>query len=203
MNKVCIIIGEGKTERSFYPSLIRNKFDFEPIEAKRPIIYKSRKNDSLYCVIAQPSLGVTHSGGINMLEDKGTYIKSDTIITNYKRILGNNPELSYVIITDTDGRKASELVNREKLINDAVCNSGIVYANKNILFAKREIESWFIAGLNYKFPHIGNLPNRSLDKLLSLNPEDIHDPKEELDKVLKDISGDRIKIGDEFGRYIL
>jgi|GEM_PF-4608530 len=156
MCRVCVLVGEGKSEKSFFSSLLLNQFNFKETEQKGCILYQSKEDNDLFWLFPIPSIGQTHKGGKKMLEKKETYIISKTIVNNNKRFFGNNPEIFYRIATDTDGGAPKKITTRENAIKKAIDKANLDYIDFKILFSNLEIESWFIGGLTTSFPSVKN-----------------------------------------------
>lgn len=200
--RVCIIIGEGKSERTFLPSLLMEKFNFHAYNEKNCILYQLADSD-LYWIFPFPSLGQIHQGGWKKLQNEDTYIKAKTVVDCNRHIFGEYPLRHYRIITDTDNLNNQSLRERVEVMENALKKTGI-FSDSKICLANNEIESWFIAGLTKENPLIDkNISDSDLRKFMAKNPETIVDAKEKLDDILKpEIRGDRQKIGAEFGRLI-
>lgn len=201
MTRVCVLIGEGKSEKAFFSSLLMHKLGFTESESKNCITYQSVDDPDLYWIFPIPSYGSTHKGGCDLLEEKGTYIKCKTIVANYKWLFGNNPEIHYKIITDSDNESQQLLDARKGRIKSAFDSASVTCVSDHIGIVHIEIESWFIAGLDLSFPYLKN--QNLARKLIAENVDTLLEPKERLDEILVDsVSGDRQRIGADFGEHI-
>lgn len=202
--KVCVIIGEGKSEKVFLSSLLVNKLDFEESETKGCIVFNSKKDPNLFWIFPFPSCGINHKGGYSKLQQVETYIACKIAIINKSFLLGNHPKLYYRIITDTDNDSVKMVDDKCKKINEAIEKSGVPREDCKINLANIEIESWFIAGLDVNSELINSHKKKQAEALVnSVDIESIIDPKEKLDDVLNDvISGNRQSIGNGFGEHI-
>lgn len=205
MNKrVCVIVGEGKSEKTFLSSLLVNQFDFKESEDKGCIVFNSNKDRDLYWIFPFPSLGIKHEGGYGMLQCFETYLDCKPAILNKSYIWGKTPKLYYRIITDTDNDSREIIEIKRSKILSAIKKANVGAENYKVSFANIEIESWFIAGLDVDSSLVDINQKKTAEKLInSFNVESIIDPKEKLDEILNaKISGNRQSIGNEFGEYI-
>lgn len=202
MAKVCVLIGEGKSEKAFFSSLLLNQLHFEEVTEKNCIVYKSKKDSDLFWIFPIPSYGVSHKGGYKMLQKTHTYIDCKTIVHNHKYFFGDNPDIHYRILTDTDNNNKENVKQRKAIIKKAFLGAKTQHKDYKIFPANIEIESWFIAGLTNNFPFIGDI-NAAKKIIQSTNAETYINPKETLDLILeKRLSGNRQIIGRDFGEHI-
>jgi hypothetical protein len=202
MKKLCVLIGEGKSEKSFLISLIQHKFNFSSADSyKNSILYKSL-DENIYWVFPVPAMGITHNGGCNALCKQKPYKDSSGIIKNFFWLLGSDVEIFYYILADIDNRTEAQLHDFSEKIKKAFYDSHSLHKSIEIIFSRKEIEAWFLSGLNKDFPYL-----ISDEKFQSIeiipNFENISKTKELLDSVLKrEISGNRQYIGNLFGEYL-
>lgn len=201
MVRVCVLIGEGKSEKAFLSSLLLHQFNFEEVEQKNCISFRSRDDENLFWIFPVPSYGPSHEGGFKMLQKKDPYIASRTIVNNYSWLFGSHPAIFYNIVTDTDNLSEVDLRNRIDKIEKAVSGAGIA---SRINLSNIKIESWFLAGLTMSFPSLRPDVNARIDEVIRISDaETITNPKEFLDSILEErISGNRQSIGRDFGEYI-
>jgi len=201
MSKVCVLIGEGKSEKAFFPSLLVNKLSFQEAQDKNCIVYQSKKNPDLFWIFPVPSFGPTHQGGFRMLQEKDIYVDCKYIVKNHKHLFGDNPDIHYRIIVDTDNHSQEIVQDRIQKISDALSQADLGSATKKIYPINVEIETWFMAGIKQDFPFLHDI-NR-VRKILALDDiEILNEPKKELDSILeKSIAGNTQRIGRDIGEY--
>jgi hypothetical protein len=204
MTRVCVLVGEGKSEKAFLSSLLTHQHRFQPSTPKNNIAYASSSDDQLFWIFPVPSYGQTHRGGRHELEKERVYIEAQAKVLGHVWLLGDRPELHYRILTDTDSDNDAMLLDREARIREAVRISGITYSSLKVAYSRREIEAWYIAGLSNTTFRLDMFKDKKiLSRLLNCMPEDLVDPKTDLDDALDiSISGDRIRIGSDVGEYI-
>jgi hypothetical protein len=202
MTRVCVLIGEGKSEKAFFSSLLLNQLDFEEVEEKNCITYCSKKDPNLFWIFPIPSYGASHKGGYKMLQKEDSYITSKVIVRNNQWRFGTDAEIVYCIVTDTDNKSEEILKKRLKKMDDAILKAKIQCKSYHINLTNIEIESWFMAGLALSFPSIADIPGAN--KIIGTpNAEIITNPKEALDQILeKRIAKRRQIIGRDFGEYL-
>lgn len=201
MIKICICIGEGKSERYFLPSLLKNKFKFKELTEKHNFIFNKNEVFWLFpfppCEIDEPS------GGKSRFYNKQIYRDADSILDNIKYLLHDNYEVYYFIFRDVDSMNDDDCKVVENEYYEVFKESKVRCKLFKCIFQKQEIEAWFIAGLYDQFPLIKDYHSAKFKNLLKCDPEVIGDPKKELMEVLDDdILDQTILISDHFGEFI-
>src|SRR5581483_6401862 len=83
----------------------------------------------------------------------------------------------------------------------ASAKANIEYTTFEVHFPHQEIETWFMAGVKDEFPHFSKTGGEELELVVN-DLENLIDPKEFMDKILNpSISGNRMDIGAQVGRY--
>lgn len=202
MTKVCVLIGEGKSEKAFLTSLLVHQYDFQEYTEKNCILYQSVLQPDLFWIFPVPTFGQTHRGGVSALYQPDTYIKAKSIVNNHKSFLfGLDAEVSYRILTDTDDLNEELKKEREDRILCAVSDANVGALNVKVYFARREIEAWFLAGATSAYPLLKT--GTSVNKLLAIDPESHIDAKAALDSILdSSVAGQLTKIATDFGEFI-
>lgn len=201
MTKVCILVGEGTSERYFFPSLLISSFNFVELQDKQGYILFNQELN-VYWFFLPPM--VCKRTGKSKLYSHETYRIADDTVENHAHLMSDT-KLSkyYAILHDADINDPRHLSRCEKSVKTAFKKSGIVVKNVDIHFVHIEIESWFIAGLDVAFPYFDKKKNKEVKRLLSMNPDDILLPKEKLDNVLSaDLKSAVKKIATECGKYL-
>jgi hypothetical protein len=131
MKKLCVLIGEGKSEKSFLISLIQHKFNFSSADSyKNSILYKSL-DENIYWVFPVPAMGITHNGGCNALCKQKPYKDSSGIIKNFFWLLGSDVEIFYYILADIDNRTEAQLHDFSEKIKKAFYRAMEIFYRKH------------------------------------------------------------------------
>jgi len=199
MTKLCVLIGEGPSERYFLPSLLEHKLGFAPLAEKSPHLFQ--KGEELFWFFPFPPESTTPEGGKSRLRKTETYRTANVVIENKSYIFTGTPEVHYRIITDhvfTD--KNGQNVKKAE-IEKALGDSGVPFAGCRVDIVENEIESWYFAGLNEAFPYINKNEQALLRILLGQEPERISNPKEQMKKVLSAEAQGAIKLAGVMGEH--
>ncbi|CAN5701230.1 hypothetical protein BH11PAT2_BH11PAT2_05490 [soil metagenome] len=200
MSRVCVMLGEGKSERAFFESLLVNKLGFT--ETQKNTIFLS-KDEQVYWVFPLPGYGSTHSGGYKLYQNPLTFYKAQAMLRNSEWQIGKYPELHYVVLLDVDTCAEDQLNDRETKTREAFEIAAVTHSTFDINFSKIEIESWFLAGLTVDYPYLASSAKSSVLKYSTKDPDAIHDPKEVLDSLLlPEVAGSRQRIGRDMGEHI-
>ena len=168
MKKVCLLIGEGDSERYFFPKILERK-SFVSLSQKEGQLSIYGKADTYWFFVYPPHFGNDISGK-EKLKKPDTYRLASAYVNNNKHLFGDDYELHLVVVFDTDGASEEE---RKKEIENAVTASGITLHNKIITPVYLEIESWYFAGVEDSFPYFFN-KDTELTKLLSTKTTNEH-----------------------------
>jgi len=168
MKKVCLLIGEGDSERYFFPKILERK-SFVSLSPKEGHLSIYNKADTYWFFVYPPHFGNDISGK-EKLRKPDTYRLASAYVNNNKHLFGDSYELHLVVIFDTDGVSEGQ---RKKEIEDAVTSSNIPFHNKIITPVHLEIESWYFAGIENNFPYFFN-QGSELTKLLSTKTSNEH-----------------------------
>lgn len=196
MNKVCIFLGEGESERYFFPSLICHKFKFVNLEEKSPALFQ--KADTLWFFPFPP--GNCGSKGKLRLIQPQTYKIINTIISQHKYALGQEYSLHYLILHDADQMNAEAKKKKITQVQEAIHKSKIDYSSKKVLLVEKEIESWYIAGLDPKFPYFNKIykPNA---EIFNKKIENIPSPKRFIKSYIQESYHGTTLLGQTVGEY--
>lgn len=154
MARVCVLIGEGKSEKAFFSSLLVNKFSFQETDSRNCIAYQSTKDEDLFWIFPVRSYGITHRGGCHTLQESRTFQDAQSTIRNFKWLFGENPEIYYRTLVDTDNKSDTEVKDRCDEIIKAASNIKLNCVNHLVFVTHIEIESWFLAGITKDFPFL-------------------------------------------------
>ncbi|OGZ06733.1 MAG: hypothetical protein A3C93_02610 [Candidatus Lloydbacteria bacterium RIFCSPHIGHO2_02_FULL_54_17] len=198
MTNLCVLIGEGPSERHFLPSLLQSKLGFLPLEEKSPHLFQ--KGEGLFWFFPFPPLATNPEGGKARLRRTETYRMANAVIENKKYIYGD-AEVHYRVIVDhifTD--KVGQQTKKEE-IEAALRSSGVPFAGCRVDVVENEIECWYFAGLNEHFPYLNRSENAAFKRLLGEEPERISDSKGNIKTILSpDVHG-AIKMAEVMGRH--
>lgn len=199
MAKVCFVLGEGGSEREFFPSLLQNKFGFEEYEwVKYPYIFLK---DDVWWVMTFPP-NISNRDGVGRLLVPDTYKELMAYKIAHMHHFGDDPEVHYLVLMDGDHVDDSGIDNKRGKVVDI--SSPILQKDPIVHLPKGEIENWFVAGLEEDFPYFDDKKKSEVRKLLKCDIENCIDCKEKLDEVLKDeISGLRMRIAQEVGQHFV
>jgi len=80
--KVCVLVGEGKSEKAFFSSLLVNQLHFVGVTASNCIVFSSELDPGLFWIIPISSFGSSHKGGYRILQKTSTYKDCKGVIDN-------------------------------------------------------------------------------------------------------------------------
>ena len=205
MNKnIIIFIWEWNSEIAFFQEFIKRRYNIPWENIKNWILYKVWNN---FIVFAHPIIGSeNHRWWDETFKSAKTYIDINKKICDSCYAFWNIAEYNFIYLFLTDKDK----VNSEKKIDlaeDLIKKFCPKYNWKtSIIYAIKEIETWFLAGLWTEFIENYNWVNlEELKKFLEKDIEKIDWTKEFLkDIILKntDISSSQEYIWREFWKYI-
>ena len=169
MKKVCILIGEGDSERYFFPKILE-KNSFSSLSQKEGLVSIYSKNDVYWFFVYPPHFS-TNISGKSRLKTPDTYRQAFSYLKNNLHLVqGNDFEIYLVVLFDTDG---ASIEDRKNIITKTILDSKVSFDKKIIAPVHFEIESWYFAGLSKSFPHFTNVDN-NLDKLLQTDTSNSH-----------------------------
>lgn len=160
MKKICLLIGEGTSERYFFPKILEKK-SFVSRSPKEGQLSIYNKGD-VYWFFAYPPHFGTDVSGQSRLRKPQTYNLASIYVNNHDHLYGGG-DLHLIALFDTDGSSDEE---KMRAIKNAISESRIVLAKQIISPVHVEIESWYFAGLDINFPYFIN-KDSELEKLLS------------------------------------
>lgn len=194
MAKVCFVLGEGGSEREFFPALLKHQFGFGESEyVKYPYIFQ--KGEVWWLMFPANIANYNGAGSLHVLD---TYKSLAAFRDSHLRYFGDSPTLHYLVLRDGDYTPQE---SRDALVADIKAMASPVLKTEPIVCVPYgEIENWYIAGLDRTFPYFDPRKITEVDKLLSCDSELCHQSKERLDNVLRsDVAGQRIFIAQEVG----
>lgn len=196
VTKLCIIIGEGDSERRFLPPLIVKEAQFCALADKDPWIYQ--KGDVFWFFPFPPA---KIHGGKSRLSEKVTYRTANNIVENSKSTVYPKctAEIHYIILADLDGCDSKSRKKKIESITSAFKDSGVSHASFKVLIVEKVIECWYFAGLREDFPHFQKNKLEEVKKHLRNDPEKIHEPKKTLHSLLKEEHRGAIKVANIVG----
>ncbi len=194
MAKVCFVLGEGGSEREFFPALLKHQFGFKESEyLKYPYIFQ--KGDVWWLMFPANITNYNGAGSLHLLD---TYKSLAAFRDSHLQYFGSGPELHYLVIRDGDyspQTKRDDFVSKIKALANPVLK---IDPHVHVPFG--EIENWYIAGLDDNFSYFDSRKTTEIKQLLACNPEECLQSKEKLDNILRsDIAGQRIFIAQEVG----
>lgn len=169
MTKVCLLIGEGKSERYFFPKFLERK-SFLPLNDKGGAMSILKKDDVYWFFPFPPNLGLLASGK-SRLRSPDTYRIANTYIGSNKYFLPETYEYHLIVVSDTDG---GDWGTRCSEIKDAIRDSRVPFNEVHVFPIRVEIETWYFAGLDDSFPHFVNPNDAELCRLLNLKSCGLH-----------------------------
>ncbi len=197
MIRLCILIGEGLSERHFLPSLLESQMGFLPLSEKNPSFLK--KNDELFWFFPFPPKTTTPSGGKARLMRTETYRIADSIIQNNISLFNEQPEIHYRVMVDHAFSDPEGQERRRREIEEAIKKSGISYSSSDVVIVENEIECWYFAGIKEDFPYLSD--RTLLKQLQALGSTRIPDPKGHIKKVLSTEMHGAIKRANAVGKH--
>jgi hypothetical protein len=162
MSKVCLLIGEGDSERYFVPCLLEG-LGFVPLKEKKDTSTIYSKDDVFWFFPFPPNLGQNIAGG-ERLKQQDTYRLASEYLKNNSYLWTDNPEIYLIVLYDTDCLNENQPKCLD--ISNAVAGSRIRVKEYKIFPVILEIESWYFAGLTTNFPYFRDNRNAELVKLL-------------------------------------
>lgn len=194
MAKICFVLGEGGTEREFFPALLKSGFGFGEHEyLKYPYIFT---RDDIWWIMFPAN--IAHYNGCARLHVAETYKDLTAFRDAHLHHFGPNPEIHYLVIRDGD--YADEGKRQEWESEIRAVSQPILKKDPIIHVPFGEIENWFFAGLNENFPHFDQRKIEEVRRLLAVNPDEHIQSKEKLDSILvPEISEQRLRIAQEVG----
>ena len=162
MRQVCLFIGEGDSERYFFPKILETK-EFVSLNQKQGIISIYQKEDIFWFFPFPPNLG-NHISGKERLKKPETYRLASLYAKNCAYLFGEQYEIHLVVIFDTDGASSED---RKKNIMEAINKSGVDFKKIIIKPVFVEIESWYLAGLEEDFPFFIQNKKSEITKFIS------------------------------------
>jgi len=203
-NNIVIFIWEWNSEISFFQEFLKKKYNISWENIKNLILYKVWNN---LIIFAHPIMWNTeHRWWDNTFNSAKTYIDINKKISSCKYEFQKDYKYNFVYLFLTDKDKSNS-ENKLNWVNELILKFCSAYKWDIIpVFAIKEIETWFLAGLGKEF--IENYKWIDLDELEKFYKKDIEtfdDTKEFLrDVILKntDISSSQTYIWREFWKYI-
>ena len=147
MAKVCFVLGEGGSEREFFPALLKHQFGFGESEyLKYPYIFQ--KGDVWWLMFPSNIVNYKGAGSLHQLD---TYKSLAAFRDSHLQYFGHSPELHYLVIRDGD---YSPQANRDNLASEikALANP-VLKTDPQVYVPFGEIENWYIAGLDNTFSY--------------------------------------------------
>jgi len=202
--KIIIFIWEWNSEISFFQEFLKNKYLILWEDIKNWILYKVWE---CFIIFAHPIIWNTeHKWWDNIFQSAKTYVDINKKIFSCKYAFWNISEYDFIYLYLTDKDKSNS-ENKLDWVDKLISKYCSAYKWDIIpVFAVKEIETWFLAGLWKEF--IENYTWINLDKLNEFYKKDIEnidDTKEFLkDIILKDtdISSSQEYIWREFWKYL-
>lgn len=198
MNRVCIFIGEGISERYFLPSLLQNQLGFKPLFPKVDHLYT--KDEKIFWLLPFPPKSTIPIGGRDRLFNTQTYKDCCAMHAGNSHLFGNHC-VDYRILIDSDGGNIEKRKKQVARVQRSFKKGGKLVNSCQILFVENEIENWYFAGLTTKFPYF-KVNEPLVTRLLAERPEQIIEPKDKLASILNfDSRNDAIKLAQVVGEY--
>lgn len=202
--KIVIFIWEWNSEIAFFQEFIKRRYNISWENIKNGILYKVLNN---FIIFAHPIMGLEkHKWWDNTFKSAKTYIDINKKISDSCYAFWNISEYDFIYLFLTDKDKINSDIKMDwvdKLI-ERFCPK---YKWKiSIIYAVKEIETWFLAGLwaefieNYKWVNIDKLED-FLKKVI----ENEDSTKELLKNIIlkdTDISSSQEYIWREFWKYL-
>ncbi|MEI6480540.1 MAG: hypothetical protein WCO12_03425 [bacterium] len=179
MIKVCLLVGEGDSERYFFPSFLEG-FGFSDLSQKTTPSTFLKKDDIYWFFPFPPGLDKCKSGK-KKLKTVDTYQLAHHMLINGLKPLTNGERIEIYLIVpfDTDGGDAGL---RKKEIEEVISQSNVSVHKKFVNEIEVEIESWYFAGLTEKFPFFQDCNNAELVKLVNSKTDKYKHTKEDFKK---------------------
>lgn len=202
--KIIIFVWEWNSEIAFFQEFVKNRYNVKSENIKSGILYKMWEN---FLVFAHPVIWKEkHRWWDNVFKSEKTYVDINKRILASKYAFWRVSDYDFIYMYLTDKDKVNSEIKLEwveTLIEDNCCYPWSVLR----IYAIKEIETWFLAGLWEEF--LKEYPNVNIEELETFYENKDIDKVDEtkeilLDKVLKDvwISSTQEYIGREFWRYI-
>jgi len=203
--KIIIFIWEWNSEIYFFQELIKKYYDIEEENIKSWIVYQIREN---FIIFAHPITWIEkHRWWDNTFSSSKTYIDINKKIISSKHNFSNTFEYEFIYfyLTDKDKVNSEEKLDWVEELVKKYCSSYNWKIER--LFAIKEIETWFLAGLWTEFiENYSEINKIELEKFYkNVDIENINDTKEFLKNIiLKDtkIWISQEYIWKEFWKYI-
>jgi hypothetical protein len=175
MIKIAVLIGEGQSEREFFPHLLKRK-GFEDLSEKQGASGLYQNGDTYWFFPFPPGLGmIKNDTGCGRLSKKETYRMAFTILENQIHSLDNEREIYLIVPFDTDGSNQEGITKSKESIENAIKEAHLNITNQHIQCVEVELETWFLAGLDETYPYFNT---KTPDKKLLYPDRDIFHPKE-------------------------
>lgn len=201
MSRVCIVIGEGESERYFIPSMLENKLGFTSLTDKG-VSSLFQKGEELFWFLPFPPSSTSPEGGKARLIKTKTYRTANAIIRNQAYLCGENPEIYYRILVDHNHGDIEGQKKKCEDIGKAFVDSGVTHAGYRVDVVENELECWYFAGMTENFPYLERGKASDLQLLLNSEPERISDPKGHLRRILAAETHGAIKMAEIMGKHI-
>lgn len=200
MSRVCVLIGEGISERYFLPSLLQHQYNFTSQADKHPHVYK--KQEDLFWFFPFPPGSSTPEGGKDRLRKTNTFRIANAMVDSHSYLFGNAPQIHYQVIVDHQhGDDAGQRAKKADIEN-AIKTSGILYAGHKVSIVENEIECWYFAGMSEDFPYINRSRLSEFRSLMAMRPESISNPKAHMKGILSEELHGPIKMAEAMGQYM-
>lgn len=173
-----ILVGEGKSERFFFPSLLQNSFGFQPLSQKNSYLLVNPKTEKAWLCPFPP--GKAAKEGKSRLYLSETYRIANAIMkSNQHHILQKGYVKKHLrVLHDIDVKSDVHVKKCEKKITDAYDESRCHFESFDIVFVCHEIESWYLAGLSADFHLFDQKKEDQIISVLKKNPDSIIGVKE-------------------------
>jgi hypothetical protein len=145
MNKIIVFIWEGKSEYAFFQEFIKNRYSIKWENIKSWILYKVWGN---YIIFSHPILwSANHYWWDRTFKSDKTYVAINKKIfsSKYKFWNINEYNFHYLYLTDKDKNNSECKLEWVEEFITKNCPSFTWKIHK--VFAIKEIETWFLAGL--------------------------------------------------------
>ncbi len=181
--KIIVFIGEWNSEISFFQEFIKKIYKVKDENIKSWIVYQVNEH---FIIFAHPIIWAEkHKWWDNTFSSAKTYIYINKQIISSKYNFPNISEYEFIYfcLTDKDKINSNEKLDLVDELISTYCNS--FKWKSEIIFAIKEIETWFLAGLWEEF--IENYPEINkieLDNFYKTDIENIDDTKELLKNII-------------------
>ncbi len=152
MTKIGLLIGEGKSERYFFPNLLVKK-GYADLALKSPANGFYSKDDTYWFFPFPPgATKINNQEGKTRLHSHETYREAYYMLENMAKALGlEEPfEVHLIVFFDTEG---GDFNGCKTDIENAIDHCKMPFATKHLQEVEPEIEGWYAAGLTEAFPH--------------------------------------------------